>query len=134
MGVAVTRGVNGYQIVPDVLMRNQHQLGLDATDLVVLLNICMHWWEQRPAEMPHPRPATIARRMGTTTRTVERHIERMCKLGLIEWRPLEKRPKAAGVRRFDLSGLVSKLRQVALATEILNRRLSVSFEDSQVSQ
>ena len=133
-GVAVSKGVNGYQIGPDVLMRNQHQLGLDATDMVGLLNICMHWWEQRPEEMPHPRPVTIAKRMGTSTRTVERHIERMCNLGLVQWLPLEKRQKGPGVRKFDLNGLVSKLRQIARATEIVRKTSSLSLEGVEVRQ
>src|SRR5258708_16639105 len=63
-GAAISGGLNGYQLVPDVLLRKQTELKLDATDIVILLNFCMHWWESEPGKMPHPRPVTIAKRMG----------------------------------------------------------------------
>ena len=111
-GTAITGGLNGYQLFPDAIVRNQKALGLDATDMVVLLNICMHWWETAPEKWPHPRPAVIAQRMGTTTRTVERHIGRLSKLGFLKWLPTEQRYDAPSVRRFDLTGLVSKLQKM----------------------
>jgi hypothetical protein len=116
-GSAVSSGKCGYQLVPDVLVRNQQKLGLDATDMVVLLNILMHWWERAPDKLPHPRPATIAQRIGASTRTVERHIGRLCALGLVEWLPLEPRREGPGVRRFNLQGLVIRLQAIADETE-----------------
>jgi hypothetical protein len=112
-GAAVSGGPNGYQLVPDVLLRKQTELKLDATDIVILLNICMHWWESEPSKMPHPRPVTIANRMGISTRTVERHIARLGDLGLMEWLPPEPRADAPSVRRFDLEGLRSALERLA---------------------
>jgi hypothetical protein len=35
---------------------------LDSIDVVILLNITLHWWEM--SDLPHPRPSTIAKRMG----------------------------------------------------------------------
>ena len=112
-GGAISGGANGYQLVPDVLLRKQTSLKLDPTDIVVLLNICMHWWEREPEKMPHPRPVTIAKRMGVSTRTVERHIARLEDLGLLEWKPPEARASAPSVRRFDLEGLRSALERLA---------------------
>jgi hypothetical protein len=112
-GGAVTGGINGYQLVPDALIRNQGALKLDATDIVVLLNICMHWWESEPNKMPHPRPVTIAKRIGTSTRTVERHIARLGRLGLLEWLPPEARANAPSVRKFNLKGLMDALERLA---------------------
>jgi hypothetical protein len=112
-GAAISGGPNGYQLVPDVLLRKQTELKLDATDIVILLNICMHWWESEPGKMPHPRPVTIAKRMGISTRTVERHIARLADLGLIEWMPPEPRADSPSVRRFDLEGIRSALERLA---------------------
>jgi hypothetical protein len=112
-GAAISGGPNGYQLVPDVLLRKQTDLKLDATDIVILLNICMHWWESEPSKMPHPRPVTIAKRMGISTRTVERHIARLGDLGLMEWMSQEPRADAPSVRRFDLEGLRSTLERLA---------------------
>jgi hypothetical protein len=115
---AVTGGFNGFQLIPDALVRNQNALGLDATDMVVLLNICMHWWEREPEKLPHPRPVTMARRMGVSTRTIERHIERLCKLGYLEWMPSEPRLGGPSIRPFKLDGLVKKLEQIARNVEV----------------
>jgi hypothetical protein len=119
-GSAVRSGVNGYQLLPDVLLRNQKRLGLGATDLAVLLNITLHWWESEPAKMPHPRPVTIAQRIGVSTRSVERHIARMAKLGLLRWLPPQARKDGPSIRPFDLDGLVKKLQEIAAESEISN--------------
>ena len=102
----------GFQIIPDVLFRCQRFLELDATDLVILSNITLHWWYE--ADLPHPRPSVIAARMQVSTRTVERHIGGMEKKKLITRLPSRlKRGKT--VREFDLSGLVLRLKRYAAA-------------------
>jgi hypothetical protein len=40
------------------MVRAQAHLGLDAVDLVVLLNMNMHWWKK--GDFPFPRPTIIA--------------------------------------------------------------------------
>ena len=100
----------GFQILPDVLFKNQHALGLSAVDLIVLANLTLHWWY--PDQKPFPRSATIARRMGVDVRTVQRSLTRLAKLGLAV------REKASGdgrSDRFDLSGLVAKLGDLAVS-------------------
>lgn len=112
-GSAVTGGHNGYQLLPDVLVRNQHKLGLTCMEMVVLINVLMHWWETAPEKMPHPRPERIAKRIGTTTRTVQRAIERLCELRLLASMPTVRLPGGPTLRPYDVSGLTKKLRQFA---------------------
>lgn len=119
-GHSVTAGETGFQAIPDVLIKSQTYLGLDAIDMNILLNILMHWWT--PEELPHPRPSVIAKRMNVSTRTVERHIEKMTKLNLIERLPSEEKViKATGetmnVRRFKLSKLIGKLETIAMSIQ-----------------
>jgi len=40
----------GFQLLPDVLLKQQSNLGLTAADLIVLINFTMHCWypEQKP--------------------------------------------------------------------------------------
>jgi hypothetical protein len=110
-GESVTSARNGgFQIVPNLLLRKQDQLGLSPQELVVLLNITMHWWE--PENWPHPRANAIAVRMGISPRSVERHIERLQLLGLVEWLPRES-GEGPSVRRFSLRGLIEKLEAIA---------------------
>lgn len=120
-GVAVDAGLTGFQALPDVLVRNQHELGLSAGDMVVLLNILMHWWS--PESWPHPRTQTIANRMGTSRRTVERHLARLEALGLIKRRRPEPNPSGGpDIRRIELTGLVKKLGPFAQQARELQAR------------
>jgi hypothetical protein len=112
-GPAIKGGPYGYQIIPDALVRHQHELGLDATDVVVILNICMHWWESEPKKLPHPRPVTIANRMGTSTRTVERHIARLEKMDILDWLPSQHRKNGPSIRKFNFDKLIQKLEALA---------------------
>lgn len=100
----------GFQMIPDVLFKNQKRLGLSATETVVLLNLTMHWWyaEQRP----FPRSTTIADRMGIDVRTVQRALRRLNELGLIERVNVDTETGVSTV--IDLSGLVKLLSDLAL--------------------
>lgn len=106
-------GRAGYQLVPNVLFRAQQYLGLDSTDVVILLNLSLHWWA--PDNLPFPSPGIISQRMGVTRRTIERRLEVLERKGLIKRlkpsAPAEGKPK---VRKFELTGLVGKLENAAL--------------------
>ncbi len=78
----------GFQAVPDLLLKHQKALGLSATDLVVLLNVLMHWWT--PETKPFPRAITISKRMGVTPRTVQRSLRNLQRLDLIRRGRIDK--------------------------------------------
>ena len=107
-GDAVTEGLTGYTAVPDVLIRSQSQLSLSANEMVVILNLLLHWW-QGDGDWPYPRLSAMAKRMGVNRRTVERAIRSLESKGLILRLEGEFSPDGLTVRRFDLSGLVSRL-------------------------
>ena len=95
----------GFQAVPDILLTKQMELGLSATDLLVLINITMHWWYED--QRPFPRNTTIAKRMGIDPRTVQRSVRKMIDLGLIS---RETETKDSVERQvIDLTGLVERL-------------------------
>lgn len=99
--------VAGFQAVPDLLFKHQDHLGISPTDLVVLLNVLMHWWY--PHLKPFPRSQTIAKRMGVTPRTVQRSLNNLEKSGLID----RERKKSGGVMYIDPTPLVEKLSKIA---------------------
>jgi len=107
--------VAGFQAVPDVLLRFQSRLGLDAADVIILLNITMHWWEAD--DLPYPAPSMIARRMGMSTRAVEKRLAALQERGFVKRGPRERRNSGRNaqlsIRRFDPAGLVEKLRPPA---------------------
>lgn len=96
----------GFQAVPDLLLKHQSDLSLSPTDLTVLLNVLMHWWY--PAQKPFPRPTTIAKRMGTSPRTVQRSLHRLEQLELLVREKVEKGPTY-----LDPAPLVGKLEVLA---------------------
>lgn len=97
--------IAGFQAVPDLLLKNQAALGLSPTDLVVLLNVLMHWWY--PSQKPFPRATTISTRMGVTPRTVQRALNELEKLGLLV------RVKEGDRTYLDPAPLVAKLTELA---------------------
>ena len=88
-------------------------MDLEPIDVVILLNITMQWWKFD--ELPYPRPSALARRMAVSTRTVERRIAKLQKLGLLVRRTSEE-VRGKTVRKYDLSGLVKELKKYAEAS------------------
>jgi DNA replication protein DnaD len=104
----------GFQSIPDVLLKNQSKLNLSATDMLVLLNITMHWWY--PKQRPFPRSTTIAGRMKVEARTVQRALATLKERGLLV---KVRETSRDGVERVvcDLSGLVKRLAMLAKKDE-----------------
>jgi hypothetical protein len=96
----------GFQAVPDLLLKNQKDLGINAVELVVLLNVLMHWWYRD--QKPFPRPTTIAKRMGANIRTVQRALAALEEGGLIV---RAEGPNAENV--LDPEPLVKRLSELA---------------------
>ena len=71
----------GFVVVPVQLLRQQSQLGLDGTELVVLLNLFAFWHETNSPVWK--APGTIAKQMGVSVRTIQRAISSLESKGLI---------------------------------------------------
>ena len=105
----------GFMPVPNVLMRAQAKLKLSVTQMVVLLNILLHWWHSQ--SMPFPSTPAIAKRSGLSVRTVQRSLRELEKKGLIA--RVRGRPQYKGTHyenrraRYDLSGLRQQLSELA---------------------
>jgi DNA-binding transcriptional regulator YhcF (GntR family) len=103
----------GFTPVPNTLMRAQAKLGLSPTEIVVLLNILLHWWERD--RMPFPSTPAIAKRSGLSVRTVQRGLRSLEKKGLIgrvRARNEQNRNKRA---HYDLDGLRDALAKFAVS-------------------
>jgi hypothetical protein len=95
----------GYQIVPDVLVRYQGRLGLAPIDMCVLLNLGAHWWYAD--NQPSPRSRTIAHRINTHVRNVQRSLRSLRNAGLVEMQ------RVGGRRQYDLKPLAKRLESLA---------------------
>lgn len=115
---AVTHGETGFTAVPDILIRSQNRLGLTSMEVVVLLNLLMHWW--RPEDWPYPRMSVIGHRIGTSRRTVERAVQSLEEKGLVRRLRTEALSDGPTIRRFDLSGLIKTLQGLAEESEAVS--------------
>lgn len=97
----------GFCIVPSLLLRAQQRLGLNPTQLAVLMQLCDFWWED--ARKPHPGKKTLSERLGISERQVQRYIAELEQAGLVQ--RIERRALHGGkmTNTYDLSGLVEKL-------------------------
>jgi predicted transcriptional regulator len=109
----------GFQPVPDTLLVKQRELGLDSTDLVVLLNLTSFWWFRDAP--PFPRTNIIANRMGVTTRTVQRSLKKLEVKGYIRRDDFHDGTKVFPAVYFE--GLVEKLVSLAKSDAALSVRL-----------
>lgn len=120
-GSVVSGGMAGFQAVPDMLLREQGKLGITNSELAVLLNISMYWWEAD--KWPYPSNAQIAQNTGMAVRSVQRAVSGLEKKGLIERVHTDDSVAYRTRMYFNLSGLIEKLRPSAeLYGVIKNRR------------
>ena len=100
----------GFCIVPSLLLRAQNRLGLNPTQLAVLMQLCDFWWERE--RKPYPSKAVLAERLGLSPRQVQRHIADLETAGLVE--RVERRAPHGGklTNVYDLGGLVKRLKKL----------------------
>lgn len=101
----------GYTMLPAVLIRAQHRLGLEPEHFNALLHLVYHWWE--PDNNPYPAKATIAARMDKSPKTVQRYLKSLEEAGLIRRIERFEANKGQTSNEYDLSGLVGKLAVIA---------------------
>jgi len=101
----------GFQLVPNVIFQAQRRLGLDSGDVVILLNLTLHWWSAD--RLPFPSPAIIANRTGLSKRTVERRIKALEKKEFLKRLSAEANEGGPPRRKYQLDGFIEKLQTVA---------------------
>ena len=97
----------GFCIVPSLLLRAQRRLGLNATQLAVLMHLADYWWEVD--RKPYPSKKTLGERLGLSPRQVQRIIADLEAAGIVK--RIERRAVHKGKlsNYYDLSGLVERL-------------------------
>lgn len=100
----------GFCIVPSLLLRAQQRLGLNPTQLAVLMQLCDFWWDD--ARKPHPGKKRLAERLGLSERQVQRYIAELEQAGLVK--RIERYAAHGGkmTNTYDLNGLVERLKKL----------------------
>ncbi|CAM4057471.1 helix-turn-helix domain-containing protein [Corallococcus exiguus] len=114
---------SGWMAVPSVLITHQARLGLEPSDLNVLLHLIARWWD--PNRKPYLGKKEMAEAMGgVSLRTVQRSLSRLRNANLIVQHPRLRFDGSHTTPEYDLSGLVGRLNQ--LAQEELTRRTTAA--------
>jgi len=110
----------GFCIIPSILLRAQQRLGLNPTQLAVLLQLIDHWWTYD--NKPFPSKQALSNRLGLGPRQIQRYIAELEAAHLV--RRIERRGAHQGKlsNEYDLSGLVERLKMLAPEFEEANER------------
>lgn len=102
----------GWVAIPTLLLFSQKELGITSSELNVLLNIIVHWWEK--SKYPFPSQGAIAYRSGLSLKTVQRALNSLEAKGLIKKEPTARSNAITKGRNiYDLSPLIDKLDKVS---------------------
>lgn len=101
----------GYAIIPSLIFKAQRRLGLNSTQLTIIMHLADFWWEEK--RKPYPSKKLLSERMNLSARQVQRHIADLEKMGLIKRVERYLHSKGRTSNSYDLSGLVARLKQLA---------------------
>jgi DNA-binding transcriptional regulator YhcF (GntR family) len=109
----------GYVALPRLLFEGQTRLGLNATQMLILLQLANKWWD--PGNNPWPSKDSLAKSLGLSSRQVQRILGDLEAAGFIARKArFRANGKGQTSNEFDLSGLVQKLK--ALEPEFTKAR------------
>jgi DNA-binding MarR family transcriptional regulator len=110
----------GWIGIPNIIIEKQLELGLDATDVNVLLHLLRYWWHRD--NLPHPSKKTIAQCMGVNPSTVRRHVAKMEKRGLLQRVGRMDEARGQKTNYYDFSGLIAAATPLALEAVAIKER------------
>lgn len=110
----------GWIGIPNIIVEKQRELGLDATDVNILLHLIRYWWHRD--NLPHPGKRTIADCMGVNPSTVRRHVAKMEKAGLLQRVTRMEEGRGQKTNYYDFSGLIARATPLALEAQAIKDR------------
>jgi len=100
----------GFSIIPSLIFRAQARLGLNPTQLAVLLQLADYWWDEQ--RHPYPSKKTLGERLSLSPRQVQRYIAELEDAGLVKRLDRYAAHKGRLSNQYDLSGLVARLKKL----------------------
>jgi predicted transcriptional regulator len=101
----------GWTAIPNVIIERQRALGFDPLDVNILLHLFSYWWT--PEGKPHPSKKTIAEAINVDPRTVQRHIARLEKAGMIRREQRREAGKGSKTNIYHFEGLIAAAKPYA---------------------
>ena len=98
---------SGWTAFPSVILERQRALGLDPLDVNIILHLATYWWEAD--NKPFPAKQTLATAIGVHPRTIQRHIARLEKAGLITREYRREPGKGNKTNKYHFDGLIKEI-------------------------
>lgn len=120
----------GWVSIPTLLLFSQRELNITPSELNVLMNLFMHWWNR--SEKPFPSQEAIAYRAGISLKTVQRALNDLEEKNLIAKIPTPRSNLTTkGRNLYDLNPLIEKLDKVSVKvlSELSSRKNMVYYVD-----
>ncbi|MGJ0485186.1 MAG: helix-turn-helix domain-containing protein [Methylomicrobium sp.] len=100
----------GLCLIPSLLLRSQQQLGVNPTQLLLLVQLCD--FSSDPGQHPAPSKKTLSERLGLSERQIQRHLSDLEKAGLISRIECHASDGGLVANEYDLSGLRMALKEL----------------------
>ncbi len=101
---------SGWSALPNIIVEKQAELGLDPIDMNIVIHL-LHAWTSAD-ELPSPTVDKLARDIGVSTRTVQKHIGALQESGLITRVERRNTRSGSGTNLYSLDGLVQAARRI----------------------
>ncbi|MCW2308951.1 helix-turn-helix domain-containing protein [Rhodobium gokarnense] len=101
---------HGYAGIPSILIQAQRRLGINPTQMNIIVQLLDYWFE--PSRRPFPSKKELAERMAVTPKTIQNNVRALEQAGLIK---REIRRTAAGdfnSNIYHLDGLVERVQKL----------------------
>lgn len=109
---------HGYAAIPSILLKSQRRLGINATQLNLIVQLLEHWYD--PSRPPFPTKRQLADRIGVHPKTIQLNIKALEKAGYIQRQKQKTAAGDWGSNIYHLDGLVEKIK--ALEPEFTQAR------------
>lgn len=118
----------GWTCLPNTIIYNQDDLGLDPLDVNIVLYLASRWW--KADGKPHPSKAAMAKSMGVSTSTIRRRIKGMEASGFLkrEYRRVKGNRNETNI--YHLEGLIKEA--TPFAKQEIDRRESKNAERNRI--
>lgn len=114
----------GWTGMPNIIIKRQKQLGLEALDINIILHLMSYWW--KAGELPFPSKKTLAEAMSVDESTIRRRIARLEAGGLVKRIVRRVDGDRNKTNQYDFSGLIEAVKPFAIEelAEIEKARLA----------
>lgn len=92
--------------IPSIIIEKQEALGLNAIDMNIIIHLSSYWWHAD--NVPCPTVKTIAKAVGVSERTIQKHIATLHDLGLLTRTERRKTRTGSDTNLYSFEGLIEK--------------------------